>query len=83
MLRETFLSTLQLSQVCYIYDIHNNYSLNTIQDHKYNTFFLPTIGSVNMLKVLVKKCGKAMAESEDVHKTKPVYFAAQEGVHMH
>ena len=35
-----------------------------------------------MLKLLVKKCGKAMAESEDAHKTKPVYFAAQEGIYI-
>eukprot|EP00731_Ephydatia_muelleri_P013653 Em0007g963a len=41
--------------------------------------FAAASGSVNMLKLLVKKCGKAMAESEDAHKTKPVYFAAQEG----
>ena len=37
------------------------------------------VGNVNMIKMLVKKYGKAVAESVDSHNTKPIYFAAQEG----
>ena len=36
-----------------------------------------------MMKLLVKKYGKEIAESVDAHKTKPIYFAAQEGAHSY
>ena len=39
----------------------------------------PIIGYLEVLKLIVKKCGKGIAERQDAHRTKPVYFAAQEG----
>ena len=37
------------------------------------------IGELDILKLLIKKCGKQMAEKQDSRQTKPVYFASQEG----
>ena len=36
-------------------------------------------GFLKILKLLIRKCGRELAEKQDNHQTKPVYFAAQEG----
>ena len=36
-------------------------------------------GFLKILKLLIRKCGRELAEKQDNHLTKPVYFASQEG----
>lgn len=75
---ETFLFTLQLPQVC-----QTNHASSRIPQQISNYYLFIFVGSVNMMKLLVKKYGKEIAESVDAHKTKPIYFAAQEGAHSY
>ena len=39
-------------------------------------------GYLQILKLLVRKCGRDIAEKQDSHLTKPVYFASQEGLYL-
>ena len=51
--------------------------------HNYHCAFTHILlhsGYLQILKLLVKKCGRDIADKQDSHLTKPVYFASQEGL---